>query len=219
VNEQQKTLNAKLRGRYQYYGRPTNYRSLKQFYRKVLRIWRAWLSRRTRGRRMTWERFGELRRQPCLGGQNYLRNPLRQFCTVGSVRGSPASHGGLKRARSWKRRTQPKKTYSFAGTPLLGGPTIFSYTYQPALASRLIGCRRWRSLGTRPWANWSRDHSLKGLRMRMSSRLKSLSFLVTTTNWWTRAVAAIIASSSSPSGFRSIIRPHSRKHGVSIGSI
>lgn len=28
VEEQQKTLNAKLRGHYQYYGRPTNYRSI-----------------------------------------------------------------------------------------------------------------------------------------------------------------------------------------------
>ena len=28
VSEQQKMLNAKLRGHYQYYGRPTNYRSL-----------------------------------------------------------------------------------------------------------------------------------------------------------------------------------------------
>ena len=34
VSEQQKTLNAKLRGHYQYYGRPTNYRSLWQFYRR-----------------------------------------------------------------------------------------------------------------------------------------------------------------------------------------
>lgn len=63
VNEQQKTLNAKLRGHYQYYGRPTNYRSLWQFYRRVCRIWREWLSRRTRGRRLTWERYVELLRQ------------------------------------------------------------------------------------------------------------------------------------------------------------
>jgi hypothetical protein len=62
-SETDSTLNAKLRGHYEYYGRPTNYRSLGQFYRKVLRIWREWLSRRTRGRRMTWERFVELRRQ------------------------------------------------------------------------------------------------------------------------------------------------------------
>jgi group II intron reverse transcriptase/maturase len=63
VNGQQKTLNAKLRGHYQYYGRRTNYRSLWQFYRRVLRIWRHWLSRRTRGRWLTWERFAELLRQ------------------------------------------------------------------------------------------------------------------------------------------------------------
>ena len=63
VSEQQKTLNAKLRGHYQYYGRPTNYRSLWQFYRKVRRIWREWLSRRTRGRTLTWDRYAEILRQ------------------------------------------------------------------------------------------------------------------------------------------------------------
>jgi RNA-directed DNA polymerase len=60
VDEQQKTLNAKLRGHYQYYGRPTNYRSLWQFYRKVRQIWKGWLSRRTRGRRLTWTRFASI---------------------------------------------------------------------------------------------------------------------------------------------------------------
>jgi RNA-directed DNA polymerase len=60
VSEQQKTLNAKLRGHYQYYGRPTNYRSIWQFYRKVRRIWREWLSRRTRGRPLTWDRYAEI---------------------------------------------------------------------------------------------------------------------------------------------------------------
>jgi len=48
VGEEQKTLNAKLPGHYQYYGRPTNYRSIRQFYRRVLRIWKEWLSRRRR---------------------------------------------------------------------------------------------------------------------------------------------------------------------------
>ena len=60
VSAQQKMLNAKLRGHYQYYGRSTNYRSLWQFYRKVRCIWRTWLSRRTRGTPLTWERFAEL---------------------------------------------------------------------------------------------------------------------------------------------------------------
>src|ERR1700675_2316568 len=40
VDKQLKTLNAKLRGHYQYYGRPTNSRSLWQFYRGVCKIWR-----------------------------------------------------------------------------------------------------------------------------------------------------------------------------------
>ncbi len=55
VDEQQKTLNAKLRSHYQYYGRPTNSQSLLRFYRGVVRIWRKWLNRRTRGNRLTWE--------------------------------------------------------------------------------------------------------------------------------------------------------------------
>ena len=65
VGQQQKTLNAKLRGHYQYYGRPTNFRSLSQFHRGVRRVWRKWLNRRTRGRWLTWERYMDiLRRHP-----------------------------------------------------------------------------------------------------------------------------------------------------------
>ena len=63
VNEQQKTLNAKLRGHYQYYGRRTNYRAIRRFYQRVGCIWREWLSRRTRGKLLTWERFAEILRQ------------------------------------------------------------------------------------------------------------------------------------------------------------
>src|SRR5258706_9229811 len=67
VDEQQKTLNAKLRGHYQYYGRPTNYRSIWQFYREVRHLWHKWLSRRTRGNGMTWERYAViLRTQPLI---------------------------------------------------------------------------------------------------------------------------------------------------------
>jgi RNA-directed DNA polymerase len=63
VDAQQKTLNAKLRGHYQYYGRPTNGRSRQQFYRSVRRIWKQGLSRRTRGRWLTWNRYMEILRQ------------------------------------------------------------------------------------------------------------------------------------------------------------
>jgi RNA-directed DNA polymerase len=63
VDEQQKTLNAKLRGHYQYYGRPTNYRSLWQFYREVRHLWYKWLSRRTRGNGMTWVKYAAILQQ------------------------------------------------------------------------------------------------------------------------------------------------------------
>ncbi len=60
LNYQQQQLNAQLRGHYQYYGRRTNYRSLKKFVNAVRRIWRRWLARRTRGRLLSWQRFNRL---------------------------------------------------------------------------------------------------------------------------------------------------------------
>lgn len=60
VEFQARMLNAKLRGHYQYYGRPTNFRSLWKLYRAVRRTWRTWLTRRTRGKRMSWARFENL---------------------------------------------------------------------------------------------------------------------------------------------------------------
>ena len=60
VDEQHRTLSAKLRGHYQYYGRSTNYRSLGQFFRGVRNIWKKWLNRRTRGRTLTWARYVQL---------------------------------------------------------------------------------------------------------------------------------------------------------------
>jgi group II intron reverse transcriptase/maturase len=60
LDYQQQILNAKLRGHFQYYGRPSNYRSLAKFVHAVSRIWRRWLSRRTRGRSLSWPRFVKL---------------------------------------------------------------------------------------------------------------------------------------------------------------
>jgi RNA-directed DNA polymerase len=60
LDEQQEALNKKLQGHYQYYGRPTNLRSLWRFYRVVRRIWKESLNRRTRGRTVTWEKFGHI---------------------------------------------------------------------------------------------------------------------------------------------------------------
>jgi group II intron reverse transcriptase/maturase len=82
VDAQQKTLNAKLRGHYQYYGRPTNYRGICKFYRKVRYIWRTWLSRRTRGAKMTWVKYEGLLRQLPLSPPRIMHSWVK--------RGSPA---------------------------------------------------------------------------------------------------------------------------------
>lgn len=53
------TLNAKLRGHYQYYGITGNSRSLDLFYLAVTRLWFKWLSRRS-NHGFTWDRFNLL---------------------------------------------------------------------------------------------------------------------------------------------------------------
>jgi len=57
VAEQHRVLSLKLRGHYSYYGVTGNARSLSNFLHQVKRIWRKWLSRRSRGKPMPWERF------------------------------------------------------------------------------------------------------------------------------------------------------------------
>lgn len=60
LEEQRGSLNKKLLGHYEYYGRPTNHRNLWRFYRVVRRIWKENLNRRTRGRTVTWEKFSHI---------------------------------------------------------------------------------------------------------------------------------------------------------------
>jgi RNA-directed DNA polymerase len=80
VVEQWNALNAKLRGHYQYYGRSTNFWSLRSFYRTVLRVWRWWLNRRSRGKTVNWSVFGQiLRRFPLL-----LPRITRPWCPAGN---------------------------------------------------------------------------------------------------------------------------------------
>ena len=63
------TLNQKLRGHYNYFGRQGNYYALSRVYRAAQRVWKKWLSRRSRASRasFTWARFEELHsRHPLL---------------------------------------------------------------------------------------------------------------------------------------------------------
>lgn len=63
VSEQYKTLSAKLRGHYNYYGITGNSRALGRFFHEVKRVWRQWLDRRSNRARMGWARFHLLQRR------------------------------------------------------------------------------------------------------------------------------------------------------------
>ena len=60
IGEQQGALSQKLMGHYAYYGVTGNIRCLSSFFHEVKRVWRKWLSRRSRGNPMQWKRFREL---------------------------------------------------------------------------------------------------------------------------------------------------------------
>jgi RNA-directed DNA polymerase len=54
------TLCRKLRGHYNYFGRPGNYHALSRLYQRVRRVWHKWLSRRSWKAHFTWDRFEQL---------------------------------------------------------------------------------------------------------------------------------------------------------------
>ena len=57
LSEQYKTLCAKLRGYYQYYGIRGNYKLLEVVYEYTERSWRYWLSRRSQKSHISWQKF------------------------------------------------------------------------------------------------------------------------------------------------------------------
>ncbi len=52
-----KTLKAKLRGHFQYYGVSENYNGIVRFYKFTLRVVRKWMNRRSQKRTMSWVDF------------------------------------------------------------------------------------------------------------------------------------------------------------------
>ena len=58
-------LSAKLQGHYAYYAITGNSRQLRRYARQTIKTWRKWLARRTRSKRLPWERFAAfLKRHP-----------------------------------------------------------------------------------------------------------------------------------------------------------
>jgi RNA-directed DNA polymerase len=60
IGQQHQTLSQKLRGHLAYYGITGNGGALHRFRDAVTRAWRKWLSRRTRGTAISWDRFNRL---------------------------------------------------------------------------------------------------------------------------------------------------------------
>jgi len=50
-------LSAKLVGHMAYYGHTGNIRQVNRYRQQVTKLWRKWLERRTRAKRLTWARF------------------------------------------------------------------------------------------------------------------------------------------------------------------
>ena len=63
IGEQHHKLTQKLRGHYGYYGIIGNFASLQKFREAARRIWRCRLSRRRRGRPLSWPRFVRLEKR------------------------------------------------------------------------------------------------------------------------------------------------------------
>jgi len=57
MREQRARLSAVLVGHFAYYGITGNFQRLEQYRQEVMKTWRKWLERRTRGKRFTWTRF------------------------------------------------------------------------------------------------------------------------------------------------------------------
>jgi RNA-directed DNA polymerase len=57
ILDQLARLSAKLVGHFAYYGITGNSRRLQQFRHEVTKTWRKWLARRTRSKRLRWDRF------------------------------------------------------------------------------------------------------------------------------------------------------------------
>jgi RNA-directed DNA polymerase len=65
MREQRDRLSTVLVGHYAYYGITGNFRRLEQYRQEVMKMWRKWLERRTRAKRLTWDRFNAfLARRP-----------------------------------------------------------------------------------------------------------------------------------------------------------
>jgi RNA-directed DNA polymerase len=79
--DQHRTLSQKLTGHYAYYGITGNSHSLGRFRTAVIRLWRKWLSRRDRGRSMSWDRMQRLLARHLLPPAIAIHSVLRRVAS------------------------------------------------------------------------------------------------------------------------------------------
>ncbi|MCA9633410.1 MAG: group II intron reverse transcriptase/maturase, partial [Myxococcales bacterium] len=77
IREQHATLNAKLRGHDAYFGITGNHRMLSALRRQVERVWRKWLSRRSRKAQLTWAQMTALLARHPLARARVVHSRLR----------------------------------------------------------------------------------------------------------------------------------------------
>jgi group II intron reverse transcriptase/maturase len=75
IADQHAQLSRKISGHYAYYGITGNAFSLRNFLYLVHRTWRKWLNRRSRKRKMSWDRFNQLL-------ERYVLPPIRVVHSV-----------------------------------------------------------------------------------------------------------------------------------------
>ena len=77
IKEQHRKLTQKLRGHYGYYGITGNIASVQRFLQATRRIWRRKLSRRSRGKPMTWSQFLRLEQRYSLPRARVVHSVMR----------------------------------------------------------------------------------------------------------------------------------------------
>jgi group II intron reverse transcriptase/maturase len=81
VAEQRQALSRKLRGHYAYYGITGNAPALIRYLREAKRLWRKWLSRRSRKARLSWEQFNRLLERHPLPPVRVVHSVYRRVAT------------------------------------------------------------------------------------------------------------------------------------------
>ena len=78
IAEQHRTLSQKLRGHFAYYGITGNADALQRFRREAIGLWRKWLSRRHRGKEISWDQMYRLLERYALPLATVVHSVYRQ---------------------------------------------------------------------------------------------------------------------------------------------